>query len=299
MTRASGARRRGTRTSFERPMDEPPSLSGRVVAVPETRHLDVLASLLEKRGATVLRCPLVAIRDAEDERSVVAWLERFIAAPPPLLILYTGEGVNRLIGVAERAGLEARFVAALGGTRTLTRGPKPKRALGTIGLTPSIEAPRPTTEGVIAALGGLELEGKRVGVQLYGKEPNRPLMDYLAGRNIEADCVAPYQYATAADDEQVAQLIARMHRGGVDAIAFTSKSQLDRLRKLAAERRLEEDLERGLGATRVAAVGPVVAAELAAAGIRVDAMPAESFHMKPLVNELEALFDRLDRESTR
>ena len=280
-------------------MDERPSLSGRVVAVPETRHLDVLASLLEKRGAAVLRCPLVAIRDAGDEPAVIAWLERFVAAPPALLILYTGEGVNRLMGFAQRAGLQEAFVTALGRATTLTRGPKPKRALGAIGLAPSIEAPQPTTEGVIRALDGLDLEGMRVGVQLYGTEPNRPLMDYLAGRRIEPDCVAPYEYATAADDEQAAQLIARMHRGEVDAIAFTSKSQLDRLRKLAAERRLEAELERGLSATRVAAVGPVVAAELAAAGVRVDAMPAESFHMKPLVNELEALFERLDREAPR
>ena len=49
-------------------------------------------------------------------------------------------------------------------------------------------------------------------------------------------------------------------------------------------------LEQGLRQTRVAAVGPVVAAELETAGIRVDAMPPESFHMKPLVIALEALF---------
>ena len=39
----------------------------------------------------------------------------------------------------------------------------------------------------------------------------------------------------------------------------------------------------GLERTKVAAIGPVVAAELAAAGIRVDTSPTESYSMKPLV----------------
>ena len=32
-------------------------LAGRTVAVPETRELEVFATLLERRGAQVLRCP--------------------------------------------------------------------------------------------------------------------------------------------------------------------------------------------------------------------------------------------------
>jgi uroporphyrinogen-III synthase len=49
-------------------------------------------------------------------------------------------------------------------------------------------------------------------------------------------------------------------------------------------------LERGMSRTRVAAVGPVVAADLERLGIRVDVMPGESFFMKPLVSELVRLF---------
>jgi hypothetical protein len=49
------------------------------------------------------------------------------------LILYTGEGVRRLVGFAERAGLRDDFVAALGRVKKITRGPKPVRALREIG----------------------------------------------------------------------------------------------------------------------------------------------------------------------
>src|SRR3954471_3567610 len=103
-------------------MTEPPSsdieprLEGRVIAVPEARQLDVLANLLEKRGARVLRCPLVGIKDTPHSQPVIAWIERLVAQPADLLVIYTGEGVERLLGFAQRAGLESAFVAALDNT---------------------------------------------------------------------------------------------------------------------------------------------------------------------------------------
>ncbi len=112
------------------------------------------------------------------------------------------------------------------------------------------------------------------------------LVDYLRRRSVEPDCVAPYVYASAAEDAQVVELIGKLARGEVDAIAFTSKAQVQRLKKLARDKDLEAELKKGLSATRVGAIGPIVAAELEAAGIRVDAMPEEGYSMKPLVTAL-------------
>lgn len=271
-------------------MTDKSPLGGRVVAVPESRHLEVLAGLLEKRGAAIVRCPLVAIRDTDDEAAVVAWLERIVASPPDAIVLYTGEGVVRLADFAARAGLDARFIEVLGRSALVTRGPKPKRALRALGLSPTHEAPAPTTAGLIAVLETLPLDGKRLAVQLYDEVPPPELADHFARRGIAADYVSPYRYATRADDDAVAALIERLARGEIDAIAFTSKSQVERLYSLAAARGLDGKLSEGLARTRVAAVGPVVAAELASHGVRVDVVPEESFHMKPLVNALEASF---------
>src|SRR5215475_5950754 len=82
-------------------MDSQP-LAGRTVAVPETRELEVFASLLERRGASVLRCPLVAIRDAPDPAPVLAFARVFAAQPPDDLILTTGEGLRRILGCIAR-----------------------------------------------------------------------------------------------------------------------------------------------------------------------------------------------------
>jgi uroporphyrinogen-III synthase len=272
--------------------DSDRTLAERRIAVPETRQLDVLANLLEKRGATVLRCPLVGIKDAPDAEPVVAWIKRRIETPGDLIVLYTGEGIERLLGFAQRAGIESEFIAALGRTPKLTRGPKPKRALRRLELEAQFEALEPTTEGLVATVRSLDLPGKRVAVQLYSGDQDAHLLEHLRGRGIEPDCVAPYVYASAAVDQDVVTLIQRFAQGGVDAIAFTSKAQVQRLLKVAREHRLEEALRQGFERTRIAAVGPVVSAELVAAGYRVDAMPEDSYSMKPLVTSLCALLGK-------
>lgn len=265
-------------------------LQGRTIALPETRELDVFARLLESRGATTLRCPLISILDAPDQGPVLEWLRRCVAGELDDLILLTGEGLRRLLGFAGRAGIEEAFVRRLGEMRKITRGPKPARVLRDLGLTSDLAAAAPTTEGVIAALRPLDLRGRRVGVQLYGTEPNPALMNFLHEAGATALPVAPYVYASATDDAHVIDLIRRLDEGGVDVIAFTSGPQVARLWDVAARSGLEGSLIRGLGRTRVAAVGPLVADTLRAKGVTVAMMPGESYFMKPLVSEIVAQF---------
>jgi len=266
-----------------------PERSTRKVALPETRQLDVLAGLLERRGVEVVRCPLVAIRDTPDRAAVAAWLERCCAGVMDLLIIYTGEGLRRLMAVAEDAGLKERWIAALASTPLLTRGPKPARELRMLQITPGHPALAPTTDGVIETLAGIELEGRRVGVQLYGAEPLPQLFDYLTSRGAAVDAVAPYVYASESDDQAVLGLLGQAERGDLDAIAFTSKAQVERLVKVADKAGIS--LAGAFDGVIVAAVGPVVTDELEALGLSVDVVPESDFFMKPMVT---ALMNRLD-----
>src|SRR6266446_5930907 len=151
--------------------DEPPigALSGRRIALPETRELDRLAHMLEEQGAETLRCPMVAIKDAPDPAPVRDWLMRL---PFDDLVIFTGEGLRRLHGFAQRLDLEAGFLDAVRGARKITRGPKPERALRELGLKSDLRAEEPTTDGLIATLSARDLRGRRVGVQLYPGNPN-------------------------------------------------------------------------------------------------------------------------------
>lgn len=260
------------------------SLEGRVIAVPESRELDVFAGLLERRGATVLRCPLIAIKDAPDPAPILQWIERFNAGGCDDLIFLTGEGLRRLLSCIDnhRPELNAPFVARLAEVRKITRGPKPARALRALGLKPEIAAEIPTTAGVIDALRPLNLRGRRVGVQLYGTEPNVPLIEFLASAGAQSVVVAPYVYADASDDAQVRELLERMRDGAVDIIAFTSMAQVERLFAVATV----ELLQAAFARVQVAAVGPVVRDALARHGVAVNCMPEDSFFMKPLITAL-------------
>ncbi|MGO8841240.1 MAG: uroporphyrinogen-III synthase [Methyloceanibacter sp.] len=264
-------------------------LSGRRIVVPETRELGQLVRMLEERGADTVPCPMIAIRDAPNPAPVEAWLRRFAGGACDDLVLMTGEGLRRLLGFARRLGLEPTFLNALGATRKITRGPKPIRALREVGLAADLPADEPTTQGVIAVLQRHDLAGRRVGVQLYPDNPNEPLLNFLKDAGAEPDPVLPYVYASEADDARVIAVIGEMAAGRIDAITFTSAPQVRRFRDVARASGREAELRRGFERITVAAVGPIVAAELDALGVQVNVTPHDNtFFMKPLVRELAA-----------
>ena len=264
------------------------NLKGKRIAVPEMRELEVFSSLLERRGAEVLRCPLVTIYDSPHSAAVLAFAQNVAEGNFDDFILITGEGLTRILSCINKydPALQERFVAGLGKMRTITRGPKPARVLRQLGLKPNVEASAPTTPGVIEALKPLDLKGRRVALQLYGNDPNMQLQTFLRERGADFSTIAPYIYGNAADDATVKNLLERMANGEVDAIAFTSKLQIERL----VNQQPAALVKRALSNTKIAAVGPIVAEAIRSAGYEVASSPEHSWFMKPLVVALsEAL----------
>src|SRR6185312_14215691 len=109
------------------------------------------------------------------------------------------------------------------------------------------------------------------------------LIDFLADAGAVVSTVAPYIYADAADEEAVRSLIAELRAGRVDAIAFTSSAQIERLFAVGSE----ENARTALANTLVAAVGPVAAETLRRHGIDARLVPDGSFFLKPLTSALE------------
>jgi uroporphyrinogen-III synthase len=261
-------------------------LDGVTVLVPESRELNLFAAMLEGEGASTVRCPLVTILDVADPAPVEAWIDRLASGAFDDLILLTGEGLRRLIDLAERIGRKDEAVAAIGRLRTILRGPKPAKALREIGLAPGISAAAPTTDGVIQTLATLDLRGRRVGAQLYPGSPNTKLLEAIGRGGGTCDVVVPYRYASDSETDAVADAIGAMANGTVDFVAFTSTPQVQRLVDVAAARGIEMALREGLARTRIAVAGPVVGDALKSMGFAIAAMPETNFHMKPLVNAM-------------
>lgn len=207
-----------------------------------------------------------------------------IAAPFDYTVLLTGEGLRRLLAIAGTR--RQALIAALAGTRLVTRGPKPVRALREIGLTPSLTARIPTSQGVREALDKEPVEDKRIGVQLYPGSGALPLVEALGGRGAKVFPVTPYRYASDSESGQVVEAIRGLAAGEIGMVAFTSSTQIERLYAVAQEFGLEQQLSEGLARASIAAIGPVMEKALAAHGLKSAIHPVTSFHLKPLVRAI-------------
>jgi uroporphyrinogen-III synthase len=98
--------------------------------------------------------------------------------------------------------------------------------------------------------------------------------------------VAPYVYADAAADEAVHSLAQQLAEKRIDAVAFTSMQQVQRLFDVLGDAAASAALAK----TVVAAVGPVVADSLSKRGVNVELTPQDSYFLKPLTRALEAKF---------
>ena len=264
-------------------------LNGYRILILETREEAQFSRLLTEQGADVLQCPMFTIRDAPDPAPVEAWIRRFIEQPFDDMMLMTGEGLRRLMKVVRRIEVEAAFVAALGQARKFARGPKPGRALREIGLEPQMTTEKPTSEGVVEMLSRVDLNGHRLGLQLYPDKDHSALIGAIEAQGAEVDTVLPYAYDAQAADANIITAIDEMAAGRIDAIALTNLGQVRRLIEVARARGCEDRLRAGFERTPIASVGPAVSDELTSHGLRTDIYPADdAFFMRPLISERAA-----------
>ncbi|MGY4596847.1 uroporphyrinogen-III synthase [Bradyrhizobium sp. GM22.5] len=264
-------------------------LNGTRILILETREEAQFSKLLAEQGAEVVQCPMFTIQDAPEPAPVEAWIRRAIDKPFDDLVLMTGEGLRRIMKLARTRGLDQALVASLARSRKFTRGPKPGKALREIGLEQQQMTEKPTTEGVIEMLSKLDLNGRRLGLQLYPDKDHSALTGALAAQGAEADTVLPYVYDPKAADASIVNAIDDMAEGRIDAIALTNLGQVRRLLEAARAHGSEARLRAGFERTLIASVGPAVSGELTAHGLRTDVSPVENhYFMRPLISAMAA-----------
>jgi uroporphyrinogen-III synthase len=264
-------------------------LNGYRILILETREEAQFSRLLGERGADVLQCPMFTIHDAPDAIPIEAWIRRFVDQPCDDLVLMTGEGLRRLMKVAQRIGIDQAFITVVGKARKFARGPKPGRALREIGLEPQMTTAKPTSEGIVEMLAGVNLRSHRVGLQLYPDKDHSALIGAIEAQGATVDPVLPYVYDAEAADANIMTAIEEMAHGRIDAIALTSSGQVRRLIEVAQAHGCESRLREGLARTPIAAVGPVVSDELKTHGLSTDIYPTnDAFFMKPLISAMAA-----------
>jgi uroporphyrinogen-III synthase len=257
------------------------------VAITENRYPEQLTQLLERLGAVVLSCPLLKetpIEDASGARRFISICEN---TPIDYIVFYTGVGVDFLFRAVNKPDVVSR-------SRILARGPKAVNALKRAGVHVDLVADAATTEGIVRTLSREDLNGKTVLVQLYGQETPNTLAE-LQKRGATVIGVSIYSYTEASDTAAVNDLIKKVLNKEIDAITFTSATQVPFLFRAADalvdptifRQRLKNDIV-------IASVGEVTSRALRDAGVEPHVEPAAP-KMGPMVKALSEFFEKRRR----
>ena len=252
---------------------------------------DEMASLIRRHGGVPHGAPVLQEHYLKDSPEVQQAITDVCEGRVDTAIFLTGVGANAMMGIADSMGRLSEFEDALRDITVVARSPKPGRILRRHKIPIAIMPPEPyTSSDLTAAMSGLDLGGKRVIFQRYGG-PDSELPTYLREQKANYQELTLYDWGLPDDTVPVLDLINRMERGEVDALAFTSRPQVPNLLDIAAQAGREESLRNSLaGPVAVASVGPVCTRKLEECGIGVDVEPDHP-HMGNLVMAVANYFD--------
>jgi uroporphyrinogen III methyltransferase / synthase len=242
-------------------------LHGRRVVVTRARaQASGLAASLRNLGAEVIELPAIRIEpriEAEEVRAAAAAIGIY-----ELVCLTSPNGVRLLFEAIAAADLDSR---ALAGVTVAAIGPGTARALAKRGVIADVVPERFVAEGLIEALGDVDVEGSRVLVA-RATDARDVLPEYFERRGAEVDVVALYETVREQPDAEAVEAAQ-----AADYVTFTSSSTVTNLTEALGER-----FPTG---ARIVSIGPVTSDTVRAAGLEVD-VEAERHDVDGLVQAL-------------
>ena len=224
-------------------------LMNRRVAIAGDRRFDDIEKLVAKQGGVALSRPMMRSAPIDDPETTEAVL-RLCDEGCDWLLLVTGMGTRAMVGVADSLGRRDDLLQRMGNAKLGVRGYKTVKALKELGLKPLVEDDDGTTEGLRRMLEPYDFAGQRVAFKLHGERVPE-LTEWLEARGASVLEIPLYRYRPPSDEE-VRTLLNEIFSGELDAVAFTSNTQVNYLFSVA-ERFGQAD------ALRDAFTGPVQA----------------------------------------
>jgi uroporphyrinogen-III synthase len=229
----------------------------------ESRRAQEIALLIRNNGGEPIVAPStreVQTPNEDEEKLIRGILDHKFDA----IIFMTGVGSRALVQAAESICPRDEFLAALGQTRVVVRGPKPAAAMREFNVSVALAVPEPNTwREIVKALDEnpdkVPLQGKRVA---------------LRDRGTEVVPVRVYRWELPEDLAPLKSAIRRLIEDRVDVVMFTSSVQYVHAAHVAAGMGLGDQFQAALRQKLVASIGPTTSATLREDGIQVDVEPS-------------------------
>lgn len=263
-------------------------LTGFTIGVTADRRADEQIELLTRRGATVLRAPVIRTHPLTLGPQLKAATEALVAEPPDVTMLSTGIGVRGWFDAAETYGLADDLTRALERSSILARGPKARGAALASGLRVDWQTPSGRAAEMVHRLRAEGAAGRRVAVQADGNA-SLPLARAVREAGATPVVVPVYEWTLPADTRPAERLVDAVVSGRVDGLTFTARPQVDNLLAIAASAGHLGALRDAWADLTVVCVGPVCAEAVVEAGLPSPVQPAR-FRLGSMVHVLEAAF---------
>jgi uroporphyrinogen-III synthase len=240
-------------------------LTGKRIAVAGGRKFNELAAIIAKQGGEALCRPMMG-SVSNDSTELAEVIRKVCEQGAAWFVLVTGVGTKALLEKADELGLGERLRELLGNANIAARGYKTFNALKTLGLKPVIVDDDGTVEGVRRQLEAFDFSNKYVAVQLHG-ERMPVLTDWLLSQGATVTEIPLYFYEEP-EEKDLQQLLFEVISDEVDAVAFTSNTQVkfffEGARRLGAESFLQKAFDKKVIAL---SVGSMTTSELKKHGI--------------------------------
>ncbi|HWQ39855.1 MAG TPA: uroporphyrinogen-III synthase [Burkholderiales bacterium] len=260
-------------------------MKDKTIALLESRFAEHLADMVRKQGGVPISAPALAEVPEVDLPRIRALVEELARHPARLFVFQTGVGTRALFDATDNLGVTPALQHLLQRSLVAVRGPKPTAVLRGRQVRIDFSAAEPyTTRQLLDAVAALEIGGERVVVQRYG-DSNVELEEALEQRGATVIEVPTYRWALPRDVTPLVNLIDRLGAVDVDAVVFTSASQVQNLFAVAQTEGRTAELKDGLRRTLVASIGPVCSRALEHYGVR-PGLEANPPKLGPLVRAL-------------
>ncbi|HTZ41256.1 MAG TPA: uroporphyrinogen-III C-methyltransferase [Syntrophales bacterium] len=192
------------------------------------------------------------------------------------IVFTSANGVRHFFRRLRETG---RDVRDLKGIRICTIGPATAAAVEGMGIRVDIVPDEYISEGVVKALQGVDLQGKRI-LLPRAEEARDVIPEGLAKRGASVEVVAVYR--TVRSESRKETLQAHLDAGEVDVITFTSPSTVNNFKEIMGAETLP-------GNVLIACIGPVTAAAAKKLGLTVNIFQ-EEFTIPGMVQALVDYF---------